>query len=84
VSGRYERGVRSAVGCTQPVLIRARPQRHQYLSLRPKQGQWFASVLGGHLAYYAVPDNTDAGRAFRDQAASTGIGRCGAAASEPA
>lgn len=25
--------------------------------------------MRGHLAYYAVPDNTDAVRAFRDQAA---------------
>jgi len=48
-----------------------RPQRPQYLSRRTKQGQWLASVLGGHLASYAVPDNTDAVRAFRDQAAST-------------
>jgi hypothetical protein len=43
----------------------------QYLSRRTKQGQWLASVVGGHLASYAVPDNTDAMRAFRDQAAST-------------
>ena len=39
-------------------------RRHQPL---PVQGQWLASVVRGHLAYYAVPGNTDAGRAFRDQ-----------------
>ena len=35
----------------------------------PEQGQWLASVVRGHCAYYAVPDNTDAVSAFRDQAA---------------
>ena len=35
----------------------------------PEQGRWLASVVRGHCAYYAVPDNTDAVRAFRDQAA---------------
>jgi RNA-directed DNA polymerase len=41
-------------------------RRHQPI---PEQGQWLASVVRGHLAYYAVPDNIDAVRAFRDQAA---------------
>ena len=31
------------------------------------QGQWLASVVRGHLAYYAVPGNTDAVAAFRTQ-----------------
>jgi hypothetical protein len=31
----------------------------------PEQGQWLASVVRGHLAYYAVPGNTDAVAAFR-------------------
>jgi RNA-directed DNA polymerase len=35
----------------------------------PEQGEWLASVVRGHLNYYAVPDNIDAVRAFRDQAA---------------
>ena len=35
----------------------------------PEQGHWLASVVRGHCAYYAVPDNTDAVSAFRDQAA---------------
>lgn len=31
----------------------------------PVQGAWLASVVRGHLAYYAVPDNIDAVTAFR-------------------
>ena len=34
----------------------------------PVQGQWLRSVVAGHLAYYAVPGNTDAVAAFRTQA----------------
>jgi len=33
----------------------------------PEQGRWLASVVRGHLAYYAVPGNSRAVRAFRDQ-----------------
>jgi len=33
----------------------------------PEQGQWLGSVVRGHLAYYAVPGNTDAVAAFRTQ-----------------
>ncbi len=33
----------------------------------PEQGQWLASVVRGHLAYYAVPGNIDAVDAFRSQ-----------------
>src|SRR5262249_61432488 len=40
-------------------------RRHQPI---PEQGQWLASVVRGHLAYYAVPGNTDAVAAFRTQA----------------
>ena len=39
-------------------------RRHQPI---PEQGRWLASVVRGHLAYYAVPGNTDAVAAFRDQ-----------------
>jgi len=35
----------------------------------PEQGRWLASVLRGHYQYYAVPDNIEALRAFRRQAA---------------
>jgi RNA-directed DNA polymerase len=34
----------------------------------PEQGRWLASVLRGHMAYYAVPDNYRAVDAFRKQA----------------
>ena len=33
----------------------------------PEQGQWLASVVRGHCAYYAVPGNSDAVKAFRTQ-----------------
>ena len=39
-------------------------RRHQPI---PEQGRWLASVVRGHLAYYAVPGNTDAVAAFRTQ-----------------
>jgi RNA-directed DNA polymerase len=39
-------------------------RRHQPV---PEQGQWLRSVVQGHLVYYAVPGNSDAVRAFRDQ-----------------
>ena len=34
----------------------------------PEQGRWLASVVRGHMAYYAVPGNTSAVNAFRTQA----------------
>ena len=40
-------------------------RRHQPI---PEQGQWLASVVRGHLAYYAVPGNSEAIGAFRNQA----------------
>jgi len=33
----------------------------------PEQGRWLASVVRGHLAYYAVPTNSKAVRQFRTQ-----------------
>jgi RNA-directed DNA polymerase len=39
-------------------------RRHEPI---PDQGKWLASVVRGHLNYYAVPGNTRAVRAFRDQ-----------------
>jgi RNA-directed DNA polymerase len=41
-----------------------RRRRHQPL---PEQGKWLASVVRGHCAYYAVPGNSDAVKAFRTQ-----------------
>jgi group II intron reverse transcriptase/maturase len=40
--------------------------RRRYQSL-PEQGKWLGSVVRGHCAYYAVPGNSDAIKAFRDQ-----------------
>ena len=34
----------------------------------PEQGRWLGSVVRGHCAYYAVPGNSKAIRAFRVQA----------------
>jgi RNA-directed DNA polymerase len=33
----------------------------------PEQGRWLARVLQGHYEYYAVPDNIEALRGFRDR-----------------
>ncbi len=44
--------------------VELRRRRHQSI---PEQGCWLASVVRGHLAYYAVPGNIDAVSAFRDQ-----------------
>jgi len=41
-------------------------KRRRHLPI-PEQGQWLGSVVRGHLAYYAVPGNTDAVAAFRAQ-----------------
>jgi len=40
-------------------------RRHQPI---PEQGQWLASVVRGHCAYYAVPDNSQAIRSFHFEA----------------
>jgi RNA-directed DNA polymerase len=40
-------------------------RRHQPI---PEQGKWLGSVVRGHLAYYAVPGNSDAIIAFHKQA----------------
>ena len=39
-------------------------RRHEPI---PMQGQWLRSVVHGHLAYFAVPGNTDAVATFRTQ-----------------
>ena len=39
-------------------------KRRMHLPI-PEQGRWLASVLRGHYNYYAVPDNSEALRAFR-------------------
>jgi RNA-directed DNA polymerase len=46
------------------VKAETRRRAHQPI---PVQGRWLASVLRGHMAYYAVPGNRPAVAAFRDQ-----------------
>ena len=46
------------------VKTELRRRRHRPV---PVQGRWLASVVRGHLAYYAVPGNSRAVRAFRTQ-----------------
>ena len=41
-------------------------KRRRHLPI-PEQGKWLGSVVRGHLAYYAVPGNTDAVQTFRDE-----------------
>jgi group II intron reverse transcriptase/maturase len=41
-------------------------QRCRHLPI-PEQGRWLGSVVRGHVAYYAVPGNTDTVAAFRTQ-----------------
>ena len=41
-------------------------RRRRHLPV-PDQGRWLASVVRGHLAYYAVPTNSAAVKAFRTQ-----------------
>jgi len=47
--------------------VKTKLMRRRHLSI-PEQGRWLASVVRGHLAYYAVPGNIDAVAAFRTQA----------------
>jgi len=47
--------------------IREELWRHRHRPV-PEQGKWLASVVRGHCAYYAVPGNSEAVRAFRTQA----------------
>jgi RNA-directed DNA polymerase len=44
--------------------VKAELKRRRHLPI-PVQGRWLGSVVRGHAAYYAVPDNTRAVRAFR-------------------
>ena len=46
--------------------VKTELMRRRHLPV-PEQGQWLASVVRGHLVYYAVPGNTDTVAAFRTQ-----------------
>ncbi len=44
--------------------VKAELRRRMHLPV-PEQGEWLGRVVRGHLAYFAVPDNSQALRAFR-------------------
>ena len=44
--------------------VKTEMRRRMHLPI-PEQGRWLARVLQGHYNYYAVPDNSEAMRAFR-------------------
>jgi RNA-directed DNA polymerase len=46
--------------------LKAEMRRRRHLPL-PDQGRWVGRVLQGHFNYYAVPDNSEALRAFRNR-----------------
>ena len=46
--------------------VKAELRRRRHLPI-PEQGRWLASVVRGHFAYYAVPDNSEALSAFRNE-----------------
>ena len=46
--------------------VKTELKRRRHLPV-PEQGRWLASVVRGHLAYYAVPGNGRAANAFRVQ-----------------
>jgi RNA-directed DNA polymerase len=46
--------------------VKVQLRRRMHLPV-PEQGRWLASVINGHMAYYAVPGNIKAIKAFRDQ-----------------
>jgi hypothetical protein len=43
--------------------------RHRMHQPIPEQGEWLGRVVRGHLAYFAVPDNSQALRAYRREIA---------------
>ncbi len=47
--------------------VKTELRQHRHLPV-PEQGRWLASVVQGHCAYYSVPDNSQAVKAFRLQA----------------
>ena len=82
VLGEARSRSRSGCGpsCSQ-VKDQLRQRMHQPI---PEQGRWLASVVRGHMAYYAVPGNDQAVAAFRDpDDPALAERRCGAAASAP-
>jgi RNA-directed DNA polymerase len=46
--------------------VKTELKRRRHLPI-PDQGRWLASVVRGHMAYYAVPDNSEAINGFRER-----------------
>jgi hypothetical protein len=49
---------------TKLSAVKTELRRRMHLPV-PEQGEWLGRVVRGHLAYYAVPENSQALRAFR-------------------
>ena len=49
----------------KPREVKTELMRRRHLPIA-EQGQWLRSVVRGHSAYYAVPDNSQAITAFRN------------------
>ena len=64
VLGQAHHDLETDAGEAAEVKDQLRRRMHQPV---PEQGRWLASVVRGHMAYYAVPGNVQAVRAFRDQ-----------------
>ena len=67
-SGRFEVKRVTIAKRLRAALSRVKDQLRNRLHLPiPEQGRWLASVVRGHMAYYAVPGNIHAVAAFRKQ-----------------
>jgi len=73
ISGKTRAGAFQVKRITMSKRMRAKLRevklalkRRRYLPI-PAQGRWLASVMRGHLAYYAVPGNIHAVGSFRTQ-----------------
>jgi hypothetical protein len=64
VSENLARAVVAETGLDMARFPTAAQLRHEPV---PEQGRWLGSVIRGHMAYYAVPGNIRAVRAFRTQ-----------------
>ena len=60
--------------------VKTELRRRRHLPI-PEQGRWLASVVRGHLAYYAVPDNASRCAPSGRGSSGTGERRFGTAAS---
>jgi len=46
--------------------VKTELRRRMHLPI-PEQGEWLARVVRGHFSYFAVPDNSQALRVFREE-----------------